>query len=109
MSVTLPLLLPSVPQLDKMSLLDMSEFGEAAPYLRKSYTEQLKLQTIPFDGKSPALLSTAPSCPRVSLPLCQGFLRILPAPFPGLQNKASQGEFPQHPGGQDLTMRKADF
>ncbi|NWX55570.1 MYH7 protein, partial [Promerops cafer] len=32
-------------------LLDMSEFGEAAPYLRKSYTEQLKLQTIPFDGK----------------------------------------------------------
>uniref|UniRef100_A0A663N7E5 Myosin heavy chain 7B n=1 Tax=Athene cunicularia TaxID=194338 RepID=A0A663N7E5_ATHCN len=34
-----------------MSLLDMSEFGEAAEYLRKSYTEQLKLQTIPFDGK----------------------------------------------------------
>uniref|UniRef100_A0A803V4J8 Myosin heavy chain 7B n=1 Tax=Ficedula albicollis TaxID=59894 RepID=A0A803V4J8_FICAL len=37
-----------------MSLLDMSEFGEAAPYLRKSYTEQLKLQTIPFDGKKRA-------------------------------------------------------
>ncbi|NXM17791.1 MYH7 protein, partial [Ploceus nigricollis] len=35
-------------------LLDMSEFGEAAPYLRKSYTEQLKLQTIPFDGKKRA-------------------------------------------------------
>uniref|UniRef100_A0A8C8B445 Myosin heavy chain n=1 Tax=Otus sunia TaxID=257818 RepID=A0A8C8B445_9STRI len=34
-----------------MSLLDMTEFGEAADYLRKSYTEQLKLQTIPFDGK----------------------------------------------------------
>ncbi|NXU20393.1 MYH7 protein, partial [Pardalotus punctatus] len=33
---------------------DMSEFGEAAPYLRKSYTEQLKLQTIPFDGKKRA-------------------------------------------------------
>ncbi|KAI1233298.1 Myosin-7, partial [Lamprotornis superbus] len=53
-SFTLPLLLPSVPQLDKMSLLDMSEFGEAAPFLRKSYTEQLKLQTIPFDGKKRA-------------------------------------------------------
>lgn len=38
-----------------MSLLDMSEFGEAAEYLRKSYTEQLKLQTIPFDGKPQAL------------------------------------------------------
>ncbi|NWR12001.1 MYH7 protein, partial [Paradoxornis webbianus] len=35
-------------------LLDMSEFGEAAPYLRKSYTEQLKLQTVPFDGKKRA-------------------------------------------------------
>ncbi|NWW32709.1 MYH7 protein, partial [Panurus biarmicus] len=35
-------------------LLDMREFGEAAPYLRKSYTEQLKLQTIPFDGKKRA-------------------------------------------------------
>ncbi|NXV64345.1 MYH7 protein, partial [Molothrus ater] len=35
-------------------LLDMSEFGEAAPYLRKSYTEQLKLQTMPFDGKKRA-------------------------------------------------------
>ncbi|NWT71006.1 MYH7 protein, partial [Prunella himalayana] len=35
-------------------LLDMSEFGEAAPFLRKSYTEQLKLQTIPFDGKKRA-------------------------------------------------------
>uniref|UniRef100_A0A674HIN6 Myosin heavy chain 7B n=1 Tax=Taeniopygia guttata TaxID=59729 RepID=A0A674HIN6_TAEGU len=52
-SFTLPLLL-SLPQIDKMSLLDMSEFGEAAPYLRKSYTEQLKLQTIPFDGKKRA-------------------------------------------------------
>ncbi|KAK2520864.1 hypothetical protein Q9233_011500 [Columba guinea] len=37
-----------------MSMLDMSEFGEAAEYLRKSYTEQLKLQTIPFDGKKRA-------------------------------------------------------
>nr|XP_014124596.1 myosin-7B [Zonotrichia albicollis] len=40
--------------MDKLSLLDMSEFGEAAPYLRKSYTEQLKLQTVPFDGKKRA-------------------------------------------------------
>uniref|UniRef100_A0A8D2NY22 MYH7 protein n=1 Tax=Zosterops lateralis melanops TaxID=1220523 RepID=A0A8D2NY22_ZOSLA len=37
-----------------LSLLDMKEFGEAAPYLRKSYTEQLKLQTVPFDGKKRA-------------------------------------------------------
>uniref|UniRef100_A0A7M4F151 Myosin heavy chain 7B n=1 Tax=Crocodylus porosus TaxID=8502 RepID=A0A7M4F151_CROPO len=35
-------------------MLDMTEFGEAAEYLRKSYTEQLKLQTIPFDGKKRA-------------------------------------------------------
>ncbi|KAF2988100.1 hypothetical protein EK904_009627, partial [Melospiza melodia maxima] len=40
--------------MDKLSLLDMSEFGEAAPYLRKSYTEQLKLQTVPFDGADKA-------------------------------------------------------
>uniref|UniRef100_A0A8C5PP49 Myosin heavy chain n=1 Tax=Leptobrachium leishanense TaxID=445787 RepID=A0A8C5PP49_9ANUR len=33
------------------SLLDMSEFGEAADYLRKSDKELMKLQTIPFDGK----------------------------------------------------------
>uniref|UniRef100_A0A8C3XVB9 Myosin-7B n=1 Tax=Chelydra serpentina TaxID=8475 RepID=A0A8C3XVB9_CHESE len=32
-------------------MMDLSEFGEAANFLRKSYTEQLKLQTIPFDGK----------------------------------------------------------
>lgn len=62
MSFTLPLLLPSLSQMDK--LLDMKEFGEAAPYLRKSYTEQLKLQTVPFDGKSPGLFP--------SLPLCHG-------------------------------------
>uniref|UniRef100_K7FV81 Myosin heavy chain 7B n=1 Tax=Pelodiscus sinensis TaxID=13735 RepID=K7FV81_PELSI len=37
-----------------MSMRDMTEFGEAADYLRKSYTEQLKLQTIPFDGKKRA-------------------------------------------------------
>ncbi|NWY45262.1 MYH7 protein, partial [Sylvia atricapilla] len=35
-------------------LLDMTAFGEAAPYLRKSYTEQLKLQTVLFDGKKRA-------------------------------------------------------
>uniref|UniRef100_A0A8C3I494 Myosin heavy chain n=1 Tax=Chrysemys picta bellii TaxID=8478 RepID=A0A8C3I494_CHRPI len=35
-------------------MLDLSEFGEAADFLRKSYTEQLKLQTIPFDGKKRA-------------------------------------------------------
>uniref|UniRef100_A0A8C0IYL9 Myosin-7B n=1 Tax=Chelonoidis abingdonii TaxID=106734 RepID=A0A8C0IYL9_CHEAB len=35
-------------------MMDMSEFGEAADFLRKSYTEQLKLQTIPFDGKKRA-------------------------------------------------------
>lgn len=43
-----------------MSMLDMSEFGEAAEYLRKSYTEQLKLQTIPFDGKTSGQLSAQP-------------------------------------------------
>ncbi|XP_069608234.1 myosin-7B isoform X1 [Ranitomeya imitator] len=36
------------------SLLDMSEFGEAADYLRKSDDELMKLHTIPFDGKKKA-------------------------------------------------------
>ncbi|EMP41316.1 Myosin-7B, partial [Chelonia mydas] len=35
-------------------MMDLSEFGEAADFLRKSYTEQLKLQTIAFDGKKRA-------------------------------------------------------
>ncbi|XP_060692585.1 myosin-7-like [Hemiscyllium ocellatum] len=34
-----------------MSMLDMSEFGEAAPFLRKSDKELMVLQTIAFDGK----------------------------------------------------------
>ncbi|XP_044303417.1 myosin-7B [Varanus komodoensis] len=33
---------------------DMTEFGEAAEYLRKSYQEQMKYQTMPFDGKKRA-------------------------------------------------------
>uniref|UniRef100_A0A8D0L1C4 Myosin heavy chain 7B n=1 Tax=Sphenodon punctatus TaxID=8508 RepID=A0A8D0L1C4_SPHPU len=33
---------------------DLSEFGEAASYLRKSYEEQMKFQNIPFDGKKRA-------------------------------------------------------
>ncbi|XP_074868181.1 myosin-7B-like [Carettochelys insculpta] len=49
------LLLPSLlPPAGEMAMMDMNEFGEAADYLRKSYTEQLKLQTIPFDGKKRA-------------------------------------------------------
>ncbi|XP_043566924.1 myosin-7-like [Chiloscyllium plagiosum] len=34
-----------------MSMHDMSEFGEAAPFLRKSDKELMVLQTIAFDGK----------------------------------------------------------
>nr|XP_057902115.1 myosin, heavy chain 7B, cardiac muscle, beta a [Doryrhamphus excisus] len=37
-----------------MSHFDVKEFGEAAPFLRKSELEQLALQTIPFDGKKRA-------------------------------------------------------
>lgn len=83
-------------------MLDMSEFGEAAPYLRKSYTEQLKLQTIPFDGKSPRLLSTAP-CVSPAQPLCHGSLRSPPCPFPcaAPQGITDTAESPQHPGGQE--------
>lgn len=100
------MLLPSLPRPDKMSLLDMSEFGEAAPFLRKSYTEQLKLQTIPFDGESPGLLSTAPSV-FPSLPLCRVSLRSPPCPCPCISGTA---EFPQHPGGQeDLKSGKSRF
>uniref|UniRef100_A0A8C4KJV5 Myosin heavy chain 7B n=1 Tax=Dromaius novaehollandiae TaxID=8790 RepID=A0A8C4KJV5_DRONO len=52
----------------KMSMLDMSEFGEAAEYLRKSYTEQLKLQTIPFDGKPQGSLQPSRHSPQGTLP-----------------------------------------
>lgn len=32
-------------------MVDMSEFGEAAPYLRKSEKELMKAQTVAFDGE----------------------------------------------------------
>lgn len=32
-------------------MVDMSEFGEAAPYLRKSEKELMKVQTVAFDGE----------------------------------------------------------
>lgn len=34
-----------------MSRFDTKEFGEAAPFLRKSDLELLALQTMPFDGR----------------------------------------------------------
>ena len=34
------------------SMMDMTEFGEAAEYLRKSYEEMMKYHTMPFDGKT---------------------------------------------------------
>ncbi|KAL7985470.1 hypothetical protein Chor_004040 [Crotalus horridus] len=37
-----------------MSRLDKEEFGEAAEYLRKSYEEMMKYQTMAFDGKKRA-------------------------------------------------------
>nr|XP_020638054.1 myosin-7B isoform X1 [Pogona vitticeps] len=36
------------------SMMDMTEFGEAAEYLRKSYEEMMKYHTMPFDGKKKA-------------------------------------------------------
>nr|XP_033818887.1 myosin-7B [Geotrypetes seraphini]XP_033818888.1 myosin-7B [Geotrypetes seraphini] len=39
------------------SMFDMSEFGEAADYLRKSEKELMKLHTIAFDGKKKAWIS----------------------------------------------------
>lgn len=44
----------------KMSahMLDMSEFGESAEYLRKSYEEQMRYQNIPFDGKKTLVVSS---------------------------------------------------
>lgn len=32
-------------------MVDMTEFGEAAPYLRKSEKELMKAQTVAFDGE----------------------------------------------------------
>ncbi|XP_043946109.1 myosin-7-like [Protopterus annectens] len=40
-----------------MSVFDISEFGEAASFLRKSDRELMKLQTIAFDGKKRAWVS----------------------------------------------------
>ncbi|ETE71251.1 Myosin-7, partial [Ophiophagus hannah] len=37
-----------------MSRMDKEEFGEAAEYLRKSYEEMMKYQTMAFDGKKRA-------------------------------------------------------
>ncbi|XP_077581880.1 myosin, heavy chain 7B, cardiac muscle, beta a [Stigmatopora nigra] len=37
-----------------MSRFDMKDFGEAAPFLRKSELEQLAVQTVAFDGKKRA-------------------------------------------------------
>lgn len=34
-----------------MSRFDMKEFGEAAPFLRKSELELLTAHTVPFDGR----------------------------------------------------------
>lgn len=34
-----------------MSRFDMKEFGEAAPFLRKSELELLATHTVPFDGR----------------------------------------------------------
>lgn len=35
-----------------MSRIDREEFGEAAEFLRKSYEEMMKYQTMAFDGKT---------------------------------------------------------
>lgn len=104
-SVTLPLLLPNLSEMDK--LLDMNEFGEAAPYLRKSYTEQLKLQTVPFDGKSqPQAAQHSPEC----VPE--------PAPLPRLPQESSLPlrtsqalhNSPSTPQGKKISLvRKAGF
>lgn len=46
-------------------MVDMSEFGEAAPYLRKSEKELMKAQTVAFDGE---LQTHNPLC-------CQGLVQ----------------------------------
>ncbi|XP_077338569.1 myosin-15 [Lithobates pipiens] len=38
-------------------MMDMSEFGEAAPFLRKSERERMILQTVAFDGKKKCWIS----------------------------------------------------
>lgn len=89
-------------------MLDMSEFGEAAEYLRKSYTEQLKLQTIPFDGKTPRQLLAQPQ----GSPWPWLSLESVPVPFPVLLPMVLQvlQNCPHRPGGQeDLRSRKSRF
>lgn len=34
------------------AMMDLSELGEAAAYLRKSYQEMVKVHTVPGDGES---------------------------------------------------------
>lgn len=45
---------PGCRQGGNMSRFDMKDFGEAAPFLRKSELEQLTVQTIAFDGRPPS-------------------------------------------------------
>lgn len=64
-------------------MMDLSEFGEAADFLRKSYTEQLKLQTIAFDGKISSTFEHG-TCWSQGLSRPWPGLQSIPAPFPVL-------------------------
>lgn len=45
------LLVPHPPPLSATTMMDVSELGESARYLRQGYQEMMKVHTVPLDGK----------------------------------------------------------
>lgn len=52
-------------------MMDMSEFGEAAPFLRKSEKELMMAQTVAFDGES-----QYPLCCRWPVKRDKGYIQV---------------------------------
>lgn len=44
-------LVPHPPPLSATTMMDVSELGESARYLRQGYQEMMKVHTVPWDGK----------------------------------------------------------
>lgn len=44
-------LVPHLPPLSATAMMDVSELGESARYLRQGYQDLMKVHTVPWDGK----------------------------------------------------------
>ncbi|XP_061689764.1 myosin, heavy chain 7B, cardiac muscle, beta a [Syngnathoides biaculeatus] len=76
-----------------MSSFDMKEFGEAAPFLRKSDLEQLTAQTIAFDGKKRAWIPDER----------EGYIEI------EIKELSGDKVIVQTKGGKTLTVKECDI